>query len=110
MQGYYLIPWEQDGNIAMVIHIDALSGVLQGVAPIRNPLAHLFLSPEEANRAVEEKLHRHSLGQEELVWRPCRESTSPLRPLYQVPHEQGLAYVGMDGTVFPRLTPLGHGG
>jgi hypothetical protein len=44
-----------------------------------------------------------------MVWKPCRESLSPLVPFYLVHVGEENLYVRMDGEVFKKLTPARFG-
>jgi hypothetical protein len=107
---YYLVPWSTERGIALVIQIDAERGVMSSVAALRVPLSRLVPSPEDARVLVLERLGQRVSGEPQLVWQPCRESASPLQPLYRVVVEGGEAFVGVDGFVHRRLTPFGKGG
>ena len=107
---YYLVPWQDRQGIAFVVQIDAQSGAMSSLARLPTPLPRIVVTPEEARRAVADQLHRRVVGEPRLVWRPCRESASPLQPLYHVAVEEGNAFVGVDGAAYPRLTPFGKGG
>lgn len=39
-----------------------------------------------------------------MVWRPCNQSTSRLRPFWEVAGPQGTRYLRVDGVVFDQLT------
>jgi hypothetical protein len=107
---YYLVPWSTERGIVLVIKVDAERGVMSSAAALRVPLSRLVRSPEEARDLVVERLGQRVIGEPELVWQPCRESASALQPLYRVVVESGEAFVGIDGSVHPRLTPFGKGG
>lgn len=107
---YYLVPWIIEEGIALIVEVDASNGVMNSATPIPKPVPHLFLGPDEAMNIVYRQFPQRMFGKPLLVWRPCRESTSPLQPLYEIPFESGVLYVGMDGSVFQSLTPLGLGG
>jgi hypothetical protein len=107
---YYLVPWEDQRGIVLVVTVDASRGEMLSAAALPNPLAQLVVSPDEARRAVESRFGNHTIGEPKLVWRPCHESASPFQPLYQIAVEGGEAFVGVDGSVYRRLTPFGKGG
>jgi hypothetical protein len=107
---YYLVPWVAERGIVLVVQVDASTGVMSNAVPLPNPLSRLVISPEEAQRAVDESWHPSVMGEPRLVWCPCRESSSPFQPFYQIATEKGEAFVGVDGSVYPRLTPFGKGG
>jgi hypothetical protein len=107
---YYLVPWADDRGIVLVIQIDAERGVMSSAAALRVPLSQLVPSAEEARDVVFDQFKQRIVGEPELVWQPCRESASPLQPLYRIAVESGEAFVGVDGSVHPCLTPFDKGG
>jgi hypothetical protein len=108
-QSSYLVPWRDARGIAAVIQIDAATGAMQSVAVFAAPLMELVL-PEERARALATATFGPIIGDAELVWRPCRESTSALQPLYRFETGQGEIYVTANGVASDHLTPLGNGG
>jgi hypothetical protein len=109
-RSYYLIPWESEEGVSLVAQVDAETGKLLGVATFSRPTPQPFITAEKALEIAMKKFQGETTGEPSLVWKPCRQSTSPLRPLYQIPHMDKLVYVDMDGTIHPELTPLGRGG
>lgn len=109
-RAYYLVPWAGDRGIELVVQVDASSGIMASAAHLPQPLPRLVIAPEEARRVVRERAGRRARGEPRLVWRPCRESSSPLQPLYQVPTDEGDVFVGVDAAVYQQLTPFGRGG
>src|SRR5262245_17974992 len=107
---YYLVPWRDHRGIILVAMVDASRGEILSAAVLPNPHLTLAMTPDEVRRAVEIRLGRSILGEPRLVWRPCQESPSPVQPLYQVPLQEGDAFVGVDGSVYRSLTPFGSGG
>ena len=107
---YYLVPWLEDRGIVLIVQVDASTGAMSSATPLPKPLPRLVSSPNEARRVVLEALNRRSTGEPRLVWRPCRESSSPLQPFYQVSTEKGDVFVGVDASVYASLTPFGKGG
>jgi hypothetical protein len=105
---YYLVPWEDDRGIVAVVQIDAVTGAFTSAAPFPVPQERLVMSAEEAARAVSATVGTPA-RETELVWMPCRESASPLQPLYRVRTEHGEVFVGATG-VQQTLTPFGRGG
>jgi hypothetical protein len=103
---YYLVPWVAERGITLLVQVDASSGEMSSFAVLPVPVRQLVMSPDEAKRAAEARLGRRATGDPKLVWRPSRESASPLQPLYQVPMENGQAFVG----VHHGLTSFGRGG
>jgi hypothetical protein len=109
-RGYYLVPWISKDGIVLVIEVDGLKGTVAGFSTLPQAQPSLVIKPEEAIAIVSSDLGRKAIGEPQLVWRPCRESSSPLRPFYEVKTGEGEVYVGMDGHVYINLTPFGKGG
>jgi hypothetical protein len=107
---YYLIPWMTTEGVVFVVEVDASSGVMLEATTFPKPTLSPFLTPSEALDYVAQKFPGRTFGEPRLVWRPCRESTRPMRPFYQIPFDKGVLYVDMDGSIFPEPTPLGFGG
>lgn len=107
---YYLVPWMVAKGVVFVTQVDASSGTMLGVRTFPKPTSSPFLTPEDALSYAARKFPHYVFGNARLAWRPCRESTSPIRPFYQIPFAQGVLYVDMDGSVLLELTPLGLGG
>jgi hypothetical protein len=107
---YYLVPWENERGVVLVVQVDASGGEMSSAALLPTPMARLVMSPAEARRIVETRLKQRVIGEPTLVWRPSHESASPLQPLYRIEVEGGEAFVGVDGSVYRRLTPFGKGG
>lgn len=105
-----MVPWHDARGIVFVVQIDGETGAMSSAAVLATPLPRLAPGPDEAGRVVEDRLGDTVVGEPELVWRPCRESTSPWQPFYRVPLAAGEAFVGVDGSVFRHLTSLGRGG
>lgn len=106
----YLIPWMITEGVVFVAEVDASSAVLLGVTTLPKPTSSPFLTSDEALNCATRKFPRHTFGKPRLVWQPCRQSTSPMRPFYQIPFDKGILYVDMDGSIFLEPTPLGFGG
>jgi hypothetical protein len=107
---YYLVPVEDKRGILVVVQVDARSGAMSSAAVMPTPLPRLVMTPEEARDILSDRLGQRLIGEPQLVWQPCRESASPLQPLYYVQTESGDAFVGFDGSVYRILTPFGKGG
>jgi len=98
---YYLVPWGTAG----LVQVDAGQGGVLGVTVFQQPDPSPLLSPEQALEAAA------GGNVTRLVWQPCQESTSPVRPFYEIAWPDGRkAYVDMSGRALDRLTPLGRGG
>lgn len=109
-QDYYLVPWQDEQGINVIVQVDAQSGMMSSVVALSTPLARLTISPEDARHIATVTLGVRVIGEPSLVWRACRESASTFQPLYQVPIEGGDVFVGMDSSAYRSLTPFGKGG
>jgi hypothetical protein len=107
---YYLVPWEDERGVVLVVQVDASGGEMSSAALLPTPITRIVMSADEARRIVETRLKQRAIGQPRLVWRPSHESASPLQPFYRVEVEGGETFVGVDGSVYRRLTPFGKGG
>ena len=107
---YYLIPWLITEGVVFVVEVDAASGVMLGATTFPKPTPSPFLTPDEALDCAAREFPQHTFGKPRLVWRPCRESTSPVRPFYQISFDKGVLYIDMDSSIFQELTSLGRGG
>ncbi|HSB09222.1 MAG TPA: hypothetical protein VLM38_06895 [Blastocatellia bacterium] len=107
---YYLVPWLDQRGVVLVAQVDGSSGEMSSAAVLPTPMPSIVMSPDEARRIVASRLALRITGEPKLVWRPSHESASPLQPLYHIPVEGGEAFVGVDGSVYRRLTPFGKGG
>lgn len=109
-QSYYLIPWKSSKGIGLIAQVNATSGVFLGVAEYRKPIAFPFISADRALSIANQIVSGEPIGSPVLVWKPCRESTNPQRPFYQIAYKNKNIYVDMDGNVLSNLSPLGRGG
>ena len=107
---YYLVPWESEEGVGLIARVDAAAGEMLGAATVSSPTPYPFLSSERAVEILRCVYPTHEIGEPRLVWKPCRESTSPFRPLFQFRGKDESIYMDMDGGVFKALTPLGRGG
>jgi hypothetical protein len=109
-QAYYLVPWSKGERISLIVEVDAVSGLMRSATPIPELAIHHFLSQEEALEAVSRKFPGSTFGKPQMVWRPCRESSSPLYPFYEIPFDNATLFVDMKETIFTSLTPFEMGG
>jgi hypothetical protein len=109
-QGYYLVPWQDERGILLIVQVDARTGALSSLAALSSPLERLVLRGEEARRIVQERTNARVVGEPRLVWQPCREAANPLQPFSQVFIEGGSVFVSGCGKVHNTLTPFGKGG
>jgi len=107
---YYLVPWMIETRTAIAVQVDALTGVNLGITLFSKETPAPFLKPEDALARVAREFPGRELGKPKLVWQPCRESTSPVYPFFEVRLDSRNVYVRMDGSIFQKLTPLGLGG
>lgn len=107
---YWLVPWYDQGAITAVVQVDAASGRMLSAGRLPVPVQRIVPAPAEAAEAVARQCGQPPSGELRLVWRPCRESSSPLAPLYEVPTASGEVFVAVDGSVHRSLTPFGRGG
>ncbi len=107
---YYLVPWEDKTGILLVVQVDAGSGAMSSAAVMPTPLPRLVMTPEEARQVLSAWLGQPIIAEPQLVWRPSRESASPLQPLYHFQVDNGDAFVGVDGSVYRSLTSFERGG
>lgn len=107
---YYLVPWRIKEGVVFIVEVDAATGAMLASSTFPNPIPSPFLLPEEAAHFAAREFPQYTLGKPRLVWKPCRESTSSMRPFYQIPCDHGFLYVDMDGSTLLELTPLGLGG
>ena len=107
---YYLVPWQDQRGVAIVIQVDASTGEMLSATVLPAPTPRIVMTPDEARRVVETQLKQRVTGKPKLVWRPSHESASQLRPFYQVAVEGGDVFVGVEGSVYRSLTPFGKGG
>jgi hypothetical protein len=107
---YYLVPWQEERGIVLIVQVDASSSEMLSVVVLPAPVPHIVMSPDEARRIVKTRLKQRMVGEPKLVWQPSRESASQLQPLYHIAIEGGDVFVGVDGSVYRSLTPFGKGG
>jgi hypothetical protein len=102
---YYLVPMQKEELIPAVIMIDGSSGSYNE-AVLRDETRRLFQvdSPEAARKLVAAKNIPIPDTPPGLVWKPCRESSTPLCPFYMFTHGGDHIYVRTDdGSVFTEL-------
>ncbi|MBU7035852.1 MAG: PepSY domain-containing protein [Theionarchaea archaeon] len=107
---YYLVPWRIKEGVVFIVEVDAATGAMLASSTFPNPIPSPFLLPEDAAHCAAREFPQYTLGEPRLVWKPCRESTSSMRPFYQIPFDHGFLYVDMEGSTLLELTPLGLGG
>jgi hypothetical protein len=102
---YYLVPWENERGVAVIVQVNARSGAMASLAELPSPQPGIVITPDDAVRAVP-----NARGIPRLVWQPCRESSSAFLPFYRIDTGEGAVFVRGDGRVFQTLTPFGRGG
>jgi hypothetical protein len=107
---YYLVPWQDQRGVLLVVQVDALTGEMSAAAAFPKPQPTMVMSPNQAQSIVEAQLQERVIGEPKLVWQPSRESSSSLQPFYEVAIKDGKVFVGVSGSIYPSLTPFGKGG
>lgn len=102
---YYLVPWENERGVFVIVQVNAWSGAMASVAELPAPQPRIVIAPDDAVRSVPD-----ARGTPLLVWQPCRESSSAFLPFYRIDTSEGMVFVRGDGRVFRTLTPFGRGG
>ncbi len=107
---YLLVPVQNAVGLCGIVQLDNASGEVESSAAIRDP-ASLFLLHADAVLATVRGARPGHRGWKSpfLGWRPCRECSSSLRPLWVVPHGEGEVFVTQSGEVLDALTE-GRGG
>jgi len=115
---YYIVSFQnKDADTARVI-VDAFDGSLGHVSSISHEAAELprYLSPMVASQqlrsdadrgpeALRFRVRPGTVGEHPvLVWKPCRESSSPFLPFYQLTLGDSFVYYRVDGLRFDALT------
>jgi hypothetical protein len=116
---YYIVPWRKADTTGLVVLVDARTGELLQCAVRTDPGDDIFgdlLSRESAADVVVGKrvdrardsgvisLRPQATAQSPtLVWKPCRESLSPLYPFHLFTSGSDQVYVRIDGEVFTEL-------
>jgi hypothetical protein len=109
-RAYYLVPWQDERGITLVVQVDAQTGVMSSAAALPTPVQHLTINPKQAQRIAADTLGAHATDTPRLVWTACRETGSPFLPLYQIPVAGGHVFVTMAGAAYRQLTPFMKGG
>ena len=102
---YLLVELGLPDAVVAVGTVDTNTGALSSHAELGGAGPHLSLTADDARRAAGLRPDADA----RLVWRPSRQSASPLYPLWQVTDGVSTAYVDMTGAVTPRLDPGGPG-
>lgn len=107
---YYIVPWVSAAGINLIVQVNAITGIMSAAAPLNRPLQQLVISGLEAMRIASRESDQPVMAEPVLVWRPCRESSDPLQPFYQIKLKDGECFIGSDGAFYTTLTPFGQGG
>jgi len=105
---YALVEFGERSAVVAVVAVDAQTGELLSSARLPGTGPHLAVGEASATGAA-----GRSGTRVRLVWRPSRQSASPLYPLWEVsgsdPAEPPV-YVDHAGRVWPAIEPGGPGG
>ena len=102
---YYLIVFGDAQAAVAVAAVDAVSGEIEASAVLPGMGPHLTIDANEAMR----RAALSGAARAELVWRPCRNSLSPLYPIWHVYSGTTEVYVDQQGIVCKSLEPPVHG-
>jgi hypothetical protein len=119
---YQLVPLERGGTVAFA-RVDALRGTFLGVSGASADAleSHVLSATEDVERALVGRIaddcsNYASVLREgsftvhpTLVWRPCRESTSPYDPFHQIDAAGRVYYVDGRNRIYSSLTDLRPG-
>jgi hypothetical protein len=110
-RSYFLLPLRDDTGLCGIVQVNTRTGAVETSGLIADPSATFLLPPARALAAA--RAARPALsgwGSPFLGWRPCKESFDAMRPLWVVPHGDGVVYVDQGGGVFDAPTVSGRGG
>ena len=107
-RGYYLVTWGDEQGIRLIAEVDA--NTVELTSAVAAAQSQLMIDMTEARRLVLEKSSQEVLGEPQIVWHPCRESSSPYLPFYRFTTAEGMVFVRGDGALYTSLTPFGKGG
>ncbi|MGH3104478.1 MAG: hypothetical protein ACRDN6_10345 [Gaiellaceae bacterium] len=103
---YFLIVFGEPTSSIAVAAIDRAGGGLLSSARLPGAGPHRSVNAAEAI----ERAGLEGSSTARLVWKPSRQSRSPLYPLWEVRAAEGTVYVDEQGRVWPELEPGGPGG
>lgn len=107
---YFLVPWQSADGIHLIVQVSAKTGSMLGAAQLDRPVLQMVMSDSEALRIAKLESGRPITDKPILMWRPCRESSSPYQPFYRIRTQDGDRFIGSDGSIHPALTPFEKGG
>jgi hypothetical protein len=102
---YFLVELGPPAAVIAVGAVDVRTGEVMSHARLPGSRAHVAIDAAAATRMA----GMPAAARARLVWRPSRQSASPLYPLWQVRHGTRTVYVDLGGRVTPRLDPGGPG-
>lgn len=122
-RNYYIVEFRTSGRSTGRMIFNAATGKLAEIAGLLTGQESLprFAIPSELPPLVNQREIQYAEGtivkllkerfsvDSNLVWTSCDQSHSPLQPFYVVRQPPHVAYVRVDGQVFPRLTTTGAG-
>jgi hypothetical protein len=114
---YYIVSLQRGAGTSARFAHRADTGDFLEAEGVRKPGAFLapYIDPEQVVRSHGPSLATPTPGgapapvSRALVWRPCRQSTSPFLPFWRVAVEGRTLYVRADGIMFEELTTAGRG-
>jgi len=115
---YYIVPFKRGHAETARLVIDATTGKFteasaiekegESLAPYKPPLSPLdacYGRPLDLPAVRNRVLRQGTIGKHAvLVWRPCKESSSPLLPFHLLTIGDRVVYVRVDGQIFDELT------
>ena len=105
--GYFLVVFGRPEASVAVAAVDCGNGELLSSARLAATGSHLTVTAQEATRRAGMSPENSTVR---LVWRPSRQSRSPLYPLWEVREAAHTLYVDQQGTTWPQLDEGGPGG
>lgn len=106
---YFLVPWKYNEKVAFIIQINARNGQFEGITFFNKRRKSLIISSESALDCAKKAYPKESFVNKGLVWKPCRESTTPISPFHLFESENLRVFVGMNCKTYRFLTRLGKG-
>ena len=115
---YYIVTFQASAKETARVVVDAFNGTLRQASGIEREgdslkpyipapaaLARLHSYAEVAPDALRFRVRTGTVGQHPvLVWKPCKQSTSPFLPFYQLSIGDSFVYYRVDGEEFDALT------
>lgn len=102
---YFLVDIVRNESVTARFVLDDSGTLLEAECAARaDGVLPLWATPPSAERGSPPEA-----SQIRLIWKPCDQSTSRLRPFWEVTGTTGVRYVRVDGASFDRLTITGWG-